>query len=89
MKYRRFILIPLVIITTWVILIALLGVFSLVVTPLETENSQIVQLIIGAFQLFLTSLVSLVLLFGWYKATIWIMNYYLKKPIIITNNTDN
>ena len=89
MEFKRFSPIPIILVTIWLILMILLGIFSLFVVPLETEYSRIVQLIIGSFQLFLTMLMVIVLLFGWYKSTIWLMNYYLKKPVTIPENTDN
>ena len=89
MEFKRFIPIPIILVTIWLILMALLGVFSLFVVPLETDYSRLVQMIIGTFQLFVTIFMILMLLFGWYKTTIWLMNYYLKKPITISENTDN
>ena len=89
MEYKRFIPIPIVLVTIWLILMALFGVFSLLIVPLETNYSRIIQLIIGAFQLFVTMLLILILLFGWYKATIWLMNFYLKKPITISEVLDD
>ena len=89
MKYKRFLPIPIVLVTIWLILMVLLGIFSLFVVPLETEYSRFVQLIIGVFQLFLTMVMVSILLFGWYKSTIWLMNYYLKKPITISEKTGN
>jgi hypothetical protein len=78
-----------VLVTIWLILMALLGIFSLFVVPLETDYSRIIQMMIGTFQLLVTILMISILLFGWYKATIWLMNFYLKKPIILSENTEN
>ncbi|MCG3217549.1 MAG: hypothetical protein KAR35_01000 [Candidatus Heimdallarchaeota archaeon] len=88
MEFKRFIPIPIALITIWLTLMMILGVISLFIVPLETDYSRIVQISIGALQLFVTILMISTWLFVWYKTTIWLMNFYLKEPVTIDENDD-
>lgn len=89
MKYKRFIPIPLIIAMTWLILITLLGIISLFVVPLETEYSTIVKYALGGFQLVAAIIMISAWIYAWYKSTRWLMDYYLKQPIVIDENVEN
>ncbi|MHA1911837.1 MAG: hypothetical protein ACTSYA_09095 [Candidatus Kariarchaeaceae archaeon] len=89
MEFRRFISIPIILVTIWLTLMVILGTISLFVVPLETDYSRIVQIIIGAIQLFVTILMISIWLFVWYKTTIWLMDSYLKNPVTISENSEN